>query len=157
MKYYFIAGEASGDLHGNNLAKALLQLDSDAVIQGWGGNLMKSAGVNVTKDYKELAFMGFAEVAKNIRTIFKNFKLCKEDISNFNPDTLVLIDYPGFNLRMAKWAKEQGYKVVYYISPQIWAWKESRIHTIKKYVDEMIVILPLKKNFTRSIIMMYTM
>lgn len=150
MRYYFIAGEASGDLHGSNLAKALLLKDPAAEIQGWGGDLMKSAGVNITKHYKELAFMGFAEVAKNIRTIFKNFKVCKKDISAFKPDTLVLIDYPGFNLRMAKWAKEQGYKVVYYISPQIWAWKESRIHTIKKYVDEMIVILPFEKDFYKK-------
>jgi lipid-A-disaccharide synthase len=150
MKYYFIAGEASGDLHGSNLAKALLLQDSNATIQGWGGDLMQSAGVVITKHYRELAFMGFVEVAKNIRTIFKNFKRCKEDIGAFNPDTVVLIDYPGFNLRMAKWAKEQGYKVVYYISPQIWAWKESRIHTIKKYVDEMIVILPFEKAFYKK-------
>ncbi len=150
MKYYFIAGEASGDLHGSNLAKALLGKDSNAVIQGWGGDLMQTAGVTITKHYKELAFMGFAEVVKNIRTIFKNFKLCKEDIIQFKPDTIVLIDYPGFNLRMAKWAKEQGYKVVYYISPQIWAWKESRIHSIKKYVDEMIVILPFEKDFYKK-------
>ncbi len=150
MKYYFIAGEASGDLHGSNLAKALLGKDKNAVIQGWGGDLMQTAGVTITKHYKELAFMGFAEVVKNIRTIFKNFKLCKEDITKFKPDTIVLIDYPGFNLRMAKWAKEQGYKVVYYISPQIWAWKESRIHSIKKYVDEMIVILPFEKDFYKK-------
>lgn len=150
MKYYFIAGEASGDLHGSNLAKALLEKDKDAAIQGWGGDLMQTAGVTITKHYKELAFMGFAEVVKNIRTIFKNFKLCKEDITQFKPYTIVLIDYPGFNLRMAKWAKEQGYKVVYYISPQIWAWKESRIHSIKKYVDEMIVILPFEKDFYKK-------
>lgn len=150
MRYYFIAGEASGDLHGSNLAKALLEKDNEAVIQGWGGDLMRNARVTITKHYKELAFMGFAEVVKNIRTIFKNFRLCKEDISQFQPDTIVLIDYPGFNLRMAKWAKEQGYKVVYYISPQIWAWKESRIHSIKKYVDEMIVILPFEKDFYKK-------
>ena len=147
MKYYFIAGEASGDLHGSNLAKALLLQDSAASMQGWGGDLMQEAGVTITKHYGELAFMGFVEVAKNIRTIYKNFKLSKEDIAAFKPDTVVLIDYPGFNLRMAKWAKEAGYKVVYYISPQIWAWKESRIKTIKKYVDEMIVILPFEKAF----------
>ncbi len=147
MKYYFIAGEASGDLHGSNLAKAVHEKDREAKITGWGGDLMQAAGVSITKHYRELAFMGFAEVIKNIRTILKNFKVCQGDISRFSPDVLVLIDYPGFNLRMAKWAKTRNLKVVYYISPQIWAWKENRVHAIKKYVDEMIVILPFEKEF----------
>ena len=147
MRYYLIAGEASGDLHGSNLVKALRQKDTEAICQGWGGDLMSEAGVQVTKHYRELAFMGFYEVVKNIGTIRKNFKACKEDILAFQPDVIILIDYPGFNLRMAKWIKAQGIKIVYYISPQIWAWHTSRVHQIKKLVDRMLVILPFEKPF----------
>ena len=147
MKYYIIAGEASGDLHGSNLIKAIRKTDGYANIRCWGGNMMENAGATLVKHYRELAFMGFAEVISNLPTIMKNFRTCKEDIQQYGPDVLILIDYPGFNLRMAKWAKLQGYKVVYYISPQVWAWKEKRVNTIKKYVDSMLVILPFEKEF----------
>ena len=147
MKYYIIAGEASGDLHGSNLVKELKKLDSEAQIRSWGGDLMEAAGAQVVKHYRDLAFMGFTEVIRNLPVIMKNLSFCKSDIQTFNPDVLVLIYYPGFNLRIAKWAKESGYKVIYYISPQVWAWKESRVKTIKKNVDRMLVILPFEKAF----------
>lgn len=147
MKYYIIAGEASGDLHGSNLVKQIHNLDTQAEIRCWGGEMMRSAGATLVKDYKELAFMGFAEVIMNLSTILKNIKFCKRDIQLFKPDILILIDYPGFNIRIAEWAKKEGIKTVYYISPQIWAWKENRVHTIKKYVDKMLVILPFEKDF----------
>ena len=147
MKYYIIAGEASGDLHGSNLVKELKRLDTRADIRCWGGDLMQAAGAVVVKHYKELAFMGFAEVVKNLPTIMRNLKFCRQDIQGYNPDVLVLIDYPGFNLRIAKWAKQQGYKVVYYISPQVWAWKESRVKGIRKIVDRMLVILPFEEEY----------
>jgi lipid-A-disaccharide synthase len=145
MKYYIIAGEASGDLHGSNLIKELKKLDTDFEGRCWGGDLMKEAGATVVKHYKELAFMGFAEVIKNLPTILNNLKFCKQDIEQFKPDVLVLIDYPGFNLRIAKWAKQKGLKVIYYISPQVWAWKESRVKLIRQVVDKMLVILPFEK------------
>lgn len=147
MKYYLIAGEASGDLHGANLIKALKKEDPDASFRFWGGDLMKAAGGTEVKHYRDLAFMGFAEVIMNLRTIFKNISFCKKDIDAYNPDVIIFIDYPGFNLRIAKWAKERGYKTHYYISPQIWAWKEGRIKDIKSDVDEMFVILPFEKKF----------
>lgn len=147
MKYYIIAGEASGDLHGANLIKALFKKDSNAEIRCWGGDLMENAGGIIVKHYKELAFMGFAEVLMNIRTIFKNINYCKEDIITYSPDILILIDYPGFNMRIADFAHKQQIKVHYYISPQIWAWKENRIHKIKRDIDEMYVILPFEKEF----------
>lgn len=147
MKYYIIAGEASGDLHGSNLMKALKQKDSTAEFRFWGGDLMAQQGGTLVKHYRDLAFMGFLEVAMNLRTILNNIKFCKEDIKNNRPDVLVLVDYPGFNLRIAKFAKELGIKVVYYISPQLWAWKEGRVEIIKKYVDEMMVILPFEEDF----------
>ena len=147
MKYYLIAGEASGDLHGSNLMKSLKKEDPNAVFQFWGGDLMLAQGGRLIKHYKELAFMGFLEVVKNLFTILKNFSLCKQDIAAFDPDVIIFIDYPGFNLRMAGWAKKNGYKTHYYISPQIWAWKEGRIKTIKENVDSMYVILPFEKEF----------
>jgi lipid-A-disaccharide synthase len=147
MNYYIIAGEASGDLHGSNLVKELKNLDSLAQIHCWGGDLMKEAGATVVKHYKDLAFMGFIEVVKNLSTILNNLKFCKQDIAAFKPDVLILIDYPGFNLRIAKWAKANGIKVVYYISPQVWAWKESRVKLIRNVVDKMLVILPFEKEF----------
>jgi lipid-A-disaccharide synthase len=147
MKYYIISGEASGDLHGSNLVKEIFKKDADADIRAWGGDLMSEAGANVVKHYRDLAFMGFAEVIANIGTILKNFKLCKADVLSFAPDVLILIDYPGFNLRMAKFAHKEGIKVFYYISPQIWAWKQNRVKKIKAYVDEMYVILPFEKDF----------
>lgn len=150
MKYYIIAGEASGDLHGSNLIKELQKLDSNADIRCWGGDKMEATGATLVKHYKELAFMGFAEVIKNLPAILQNFKFCKTDIASFNPDIIIFIDYPGFNLRMAKWAKENNYKTVFYISPQVWAWKESRVKDIKKHIDKMIVILPFEKEFYKK-------
>ncbi|WP_304344617.1 lipid-A-disaccharide synthase [Chryseobacterium koreense] len=151
MKYYIIAGEASGDLHASNLIKSILKKDSHAEFRFWGGDLMeKVAGTAPVKHYKDLAFMGFLEVAKNLNTILKNIKYCKTDIENYQPDVLILVDYPGFNLRIAAFAKSLGIKVVYYISPQLWAWKESRVEKIKKFVDEMLVILPFEKAFYKK-------
>ncbi len=150
MKYYIIAGEASGDLHGSNLIKELKKIDASANIRCWGGDLMQQQGATVVKHYRDLAFMGFAEVIMNLRTIFKNLTFCKEDIQQFKPDVLVLIDYPGFNLRIAEWAKQQGYKIVFYISPQVWAWKENRVKKMKLYIDKMLVILPFEKDYYKN-------
>ena len=150
MKYYIIAGEASGDLHGSNLIKSLKDREADANFRIWGGDLMQAAGGKLVKHYRDLAFMGFVEVAKNIRTILNNIKFCKEDIQNYEPDALILVDYPGFNLRIAKWAKKKEIKVLYYISPQLWAWHSSRVHGIKQNVDRMFVILPFEKDFYKQ-------
>lgn len=147
MKYYIIAGEASGDLHGANLMKELFKQDPQAEIRFWGGDLMQQAGGTLVKHYRDLAFMGFAEVVQNLKTILNNIKFCKQDITAFNPDVIIFIDYPGFNMRIAEWAKKEGIKTHYYISPQIWAWKESRIKAIKRDVDHMYIILPFEKDF----------
>jgi lipid-A-disaccharide synthase len=147
MKYYIIAGEASGDLHGSNLMKAIYEEDPKADIRFWGGDLMQNVGGTLVKHYRKLAFMGFIEVAFNLKTILNNIKICKNDITQFNPDVIIYIDYPGFNMRIAKWAKQTGYKNHYYISPQIWAWKENRITAIKHDIDKMYVILPFEKDF----------
>ena len=147
MKYYIIAGEASGDLHGSNLMKALYQEDSDANIRFWGGDLMSSIGGTMVKHYRDLAFMGFIEVLFHLKTILNNIKIAKDDIASFNPDVIIFIDYPGFNLRIAKWAKQLGFKTHYYISPQIWAWKENRIKAVKRDFDKLFVILPFEKDF----------
>ncbi|MEY3193994.1 MAG: hypothetical protein RIQ78_90 [Bacteroidota bacterium] len=147
MKLYLIAGEASGDLHGSNLLKALNSRQPGLVCRAWGGDLMAAAGATLAKHYRDLAFMGFVEVLRNIRTILGNIAFCKKDILEFKPDALVLIDYPGFNLRIAKWAKKQGITVIYYISPQIWAWHTSRVHDIQRDVDLMLVILPFERAF----------
>lgn len=147
MKYYIIAGEASGDLHGSNLMKNIFNQDPNAEIRFWGGDLMQQAGGTLVKHYRDLAFMGFAEVAMNLKTILNNIKICKSDILKFKPDVIIYIDYPGFNMRIAEWAKKIGIKNHYYISPQIWAWKENRIKAIKRDVDKMYVILPFEKDF----------
>lgn len=147
MKYYIIAGEASGDLHASNLMKELKLKDADAEFRCWGGDLMAAQGGDVVKHYRDLAFMGFFEVLMNLRTILRNIKFCKQDILDYKPDVLILVDYPGFNLRIAEFASKENFKVFYYISPQIWAWKKSRVHKIKKYVDRMFVILPFEKDF----------
>lgn len=147
MKYYIIAGEASGDLHGSNLMKALYEVDPQADIRFWGGDLMQNVGGRLVKHYRELAFMGFAEVVLNLKTILSNITFCKQDIEQFQPDVLVFIDYPGFNMRIAKWAKEKGIRTHYYISPQIWAWKENRIKAVKRDFDKLYVILPFEKDF----------
>ena len=147
MKYYIIAGEASGDLHGSNLIKELKILDTAAVVRGWGGNKMEAAGATLVKHYRDLAFMGFVEVIKNLGTIFRNLSFCKQDILQFRPHILILVDYPGFNLRIANWAGQHNIRIIYYISPQVWAWKESRVKAIKRNIDKMLVILPFEKNF----------
>lgn len=147
MKYYIIAGEASGDLHGSNLMKALYKEDANAEIRFWGGDLMQNVGGTLVKHYRELAFMGFIEVVFNLKTILNNISFCKKDIESFNPDAIIFIDYPGFNMRIAKWAKEKGIQTQYYISPQIWAWKENRIKAIKRDFDKLYVILPFEKDF----------
>ncbi len=147
MRYYLIAGEASGDLHGARLVTALRERDPSAVIRAWGGDLMREAGAEVVKHYRDLAFMGFVEVIMNLRTIRANFRACEADIAAFQPDRLVLIDYPGFNLRIAKWARGAGYDISYYISPQIWAWHTSRVYQVKRNVDRMLVILPFEEAF----------
>ncbi|MBO9594730.1 MAG: lipid-A-disaccharide synthase [Niabella sp.] len=149
-KYYIIAGEASGDLHGGNLVAAIKQLQPESRIRGWGGDKMQAAGMELIKHYRELAFMGFVEVVMNLKTIMNNLRFCKEDILAFKPDVLVLVDYPGFNLRIAKWAREQGIKVVYYISPQVWAWKEGRVKMMKRCIDKMLVILPFEKAYYQN-------
>ncbi|GAA3921413.1 lipid-A-disaccharide synthase [Chitinophaga oryziterrae] len=150
MKYYIIAGEASGDLHGSNLIKQLKQQDPSADIRCWGGDLMQQAGGTLAKHYKDLAFMGFIEVVMNLRTVLRNLEFCKKDIQAYQPDVLVLIDYAGFNLRIAEWAKPLGYKIIFYISPQVWAWKENRVKKIKKSVDKMLCILPFEKDFYKK-------
>jgi lipid-A-disaccharide synthase len=147
QKVYLIAGEASGDLHASNLIRSMKTLSSGIDFRVWGGDHCQEAGAKVVKHIKDLAFMGFVEVIANLGTILKNIRFCKQDILTYKPDVLILVDYPGFNLRIAEWAKGQGIRVVYYISPQIWAWKESRVHKIKKIVDQLLVILPFEKDF----------
>lgn len=147
MKYYIISGEASGDLHGSNLVKSIRALDPTAEFRGFGGDRMQQEGVRLDKHISELSFMGFLEVILNLRTIIKNIRVCKDAINSFKPDMVILIDYPGFNLRIAPYAKSLGIRVVYYISPQLWAWKEGRVEKIKRFVDQMLVILPFEKDF----------
>lgn len=150
VKFYIIAGEASGDLHGSNLIKALKKQHDNIEFRGWGGDLMKDEGLHLTKHYKDLAFMGFTEVIMNLPTILGNIKFCKKDIEEYKPDAVIMIDYPGFNLRIAEHVKKLGIKVFYYVSPQIWAWKENRIHKIKRMVDKMYVILPFEKDYYKK-------
>jgi lipid-A-disaccharide synthase len=150
MKYYIIAGEASGDLHGSNLIKEIRKLDTTAEIRCWGGDMMQAAGGTLVKHYRDLAFMGFVEVVKHLGTILRNMSFCKQDILAFNPDILIFIDYPGFNIPIAEFAKGKGFKTVYYISPQVWAWKEGRVKTLRKVIDKMLVILPFEKEFYRK-------
>jgi lipid-A-disaccharide synthase len=147
MKYYLIAGEASGDMHAANLMKELKKCDPSANFRCWGGDLMEREGGKLVKHYRDLAFMGFTEVVMNLRTILRNIEFCKQDILEHTPDALILIDYPGFNMRIAEFAKQKNIKVFYYISPQIWAWKQSRVHKIRRTVDKMFVILPFEKEF----------
>jgi lipid-A-disaccharide synthase len=150
MKYYFIAGEASGDLHASNLMKELKKEDIAADFRFWGGDLMQKQGGELVKHYRDLAFMGFAEVIANLSTILKNLSFCKKDILKFEPDVLILVDYPGFNLKIAKFARQHGIRVFYYISPQVWAWKKSRVKAIRRDIDRMFVILPFEKDFYKS-------
>ena len=147
-RIYMIAGEASGDLHGGNLVRALFrQADEPLEVRAWGGDRMAAAGADLAKHYRELAFMGFTQVVMNLRTILRNIEACKRDITSFKPDALVLIDYPGFNLRIAEWAHAKGIPVHYYISPQVWAWKKGRVHTIKRVVSRMYCILPFEQEW----------
>ncbi|HYV93324.1 MAG TPA: lipid-A-disaccharide synthase [Chitinophagales bacterium] len=150
MKFYVIAGEASGDLHASNLVKALKQLEPAVQFRGFGGDLMKNAGVELVTHYRETAFMGFWEVIKNLKTILSYIDLCKKDVLNWRPDAIILIDYPGFNLRIAEFAHKNSFKVFYYISPQVWAWKSSRVKKIKRDVAKMFVILPFEKDFYKK-------
>lgn len=147
MNYYIIAGEASGDLHGSNLIAEIYKQDANAEIRCWGGDRMKAAGATLVKHYREMSFMGFLEVLANLPAIFRNLSFCKKDIEAFQPSTLIFIDFSGFNLRIAKWARKKGYKTQYYISPQIWASREGRISSIKRDIDAMYVILPFEKDF----------
>ena len=149
MKYYLVAGEASGDLHGSNLMKGLKLHDSDAEFRFFGGDLMAAVGGTLVKHYREMAFMGFLEVVKNLRTISRNFSDCQNDIAAFRPDVIILIDYPGFNFRIAKWAKERGIKVFYYIAPKVWAWKEGRVKRIQQHVDKLFTIFPFETDYFR--------
>jgi lipid-A-disaccharide synthase len=150
LKYYIIAGEASGDLHGSNLIKELKKLDRNYSFRCWGGDLMNEQTNNLAKHHKDYSYMGFLEVFLNLYTIIKNISFCKSDILKYNPDIIIYIDFPGFNLRIAEWAKKNGFNNHYYISPQIWAWKESRIKLIKKVIDKMYVILPFEKKFYKE-------
>ncbi len=150
MKYYILAGEASGDLHGSNLMKALLKEDVNADIRFWGGDLMQATGGTLVKHYKERAFMGFTEIIMNLSKIFKLISFCKSDIKTFNPDVVVFIDNSGFNLRIAKWAKQHNFRTNYYISPQVWASRASRVKAIKHDIDAMYVILPFVKPFYKK-------
>lgn len=147
MKYYIIAGEASGDMHAAKLMNGIKARDPKAEFRCWGGALMKEAGGTIVKHYREMSFMGFQEVILNIRTILKNIDYCKKDITAWNPDTVILVDYPGFNMRVAKFAKAKGYKVFYYISPQVWAWKKYRVHELHRNTDLAFVVLPFEKEF----------
>jgi lipid-A-disaccharide synthase len=147
MRYYIIAGEASGDLHGSGLMKALGRNDPDADFRFWGGELMKEAGGTPVRHIEQTSFMGFWEVLKNIGSIYQSIRLCKKDLLAYRPDALILIDYPGFNLRVARFAKNSGIRVFYYISPKIWAWNQSRINIIKRYVDHMLTIFPFETEF----------
>jgi lipid-A-disaccharide synthase len=150
MRYFIIAGEASGDLHGAHLVKSLKLIDPNAELQAWGGDLMIAEGAIVRKHIRELAFMGFVEVLANIKTIKKNFVLCRDHISAFNPDAVIMIDYPGFNMRMCKWAKKQGIPVYYYISPNVWAWNQKRVFLFRDFVNRLFVILPFEKDFYKK-------
>ena len=147
MKLYLIAGEASGDLHGSNLMRELKNLEPGIEFRCWGGDLMKQQGGTIVKHINQLAFMGFLEVVMNLRTVLKNLALCKRDILSYKPDAVILIDYPGFNLKIARFLHKNNIPVIYYISPQIWAWKQSRVKIIRKVVDKMMVILPFEKEF----------
>ncbi len=151
MKYYIIAGEASGDLHGSNLIKGLRHEDTEAQIRFYGGDMMaEAAGTAPVRHYKETAVMGFVEVLGNLKKILGNLSECRRDIMEFRPDIIILIDYPGFNLKIAKFAKENGFRVFYYISPKVWAWKEGRVKKMKKYIDRLFIIFPFEIGYFRK-------
>ncbi|HHH54518.1 MAG TPA: lipid-A-disaccharide synthase [Bacteroidetes bacterium] len=149
-RYYIIAGEPSGDMHAANLVKAMYRINPKLEIKGFGGEKMAKAGVDITRDLDKLSFVGFFEILKHLKTIKENFDIAKKDILDFKPKAIILIDYPGFNLRIAKWAKSKGIKIYYYIAPQVWAWGKGRIKKIKKYIDKLFVILPFEEDFFRK-------
>ncbi|MDI3526859.1 MAG: lipid-A-disaccharide synthase [Tenuifilum sp.] len=150
MKYFIVAGEASGDLHASNLMKGIKAADANAEFQYFGGDLKQAQGGTLVKHYRDMAFMGFLEVVMNLRTIKANMELCKKSILEFRPDVVILVDYPGFNLRIAKFAKQFGFKVFYYIAPKVWAWKESRVKTLKKYIDKLFIIFPFEIEYFKN-------
>ena len=150
MRYFLIAGEASGDLHGSNLIKGIRSVDPNAQLRCWGGDLMQEAGAELVRHYKEGAIMGFVEVIANLGKLAGNLQDCKNDIINYNPDVVVLLDYPGFNFRIAQFAKERGFRVFYYIAPKVWAWKEKRVHRLKKYVDRLFIIFPFEIEYFKK-------
>ena len=150
MKYYIIAGEASGDLHASNLVAEIKKKDKKAEFRGCGGDLMKAQGVDLLKHYRTMAYMGFVEVAVNLRKVLGNIAQCKKDILEYQPDAVILVDYPGFNFRIADFAHDKGFKVLYYISPQLWAWKRRRVKKVKRSVDKMLVILPFEEEFYKQ-------
>lgn len=150
MRYYIISGEASGDLHGSNLIKGLKSIDKEAQIRAWGGDLMREAGADIVKHYKECAIMGFIEVAAHINKILSNINFCKKDILFWQPDVVILIDYPGFNFKIAKFAKQHGFKVFYYIAPKVWAWREKRVKYLQKYVDKLFIIFPFEIDYFKK-------
>jgi lipid-A-disaccharide synthase len=150
LKYYIIAGEASGDLHASNLIRELKALDANADFRCWGGDLMRDQGAEIVRHYRDLAFMGFLEVIANLRTILRNIDFCKKDIIEYKPDAVILVDYPGFNLRIAEFVHQKKIKTIYYISPQVWAWKQSRVKKIRRDVDKMLVILPFEREFYKK-------
>jgi lipid-A-disaccharide synthase len=147
VKFFVIAGEASGDIHGANLIEEILKLEPSTQFEGFGGERLQLAGMKLLRSMDKLNFMGFVEVVRNFNTVRENFRICKKALTENKPDAIILIDYPGFNLRMAKWAKQRGIRVFYYISPQVWAWKENRVKKMKKYIDRLLVILPFEKEF----------
>lgn len=158
MKYYLIAGEASGDLHASNLMRALQQEDANAKFRFFGGDLMASCGGTLVKHYRDMAYMGFIPVLMNLDKVLANMRLCKQDIAAFRPDVVILIDYPGFNLKIAKYVKRRlGIPVYYYISPKIWAWKEWRVKSIRRYVDRLIPFFRSRFRFMPSTIIRWSM
>ncbi len=150
MKFYVVAGERSGDLHGGNLIRAIIALKPNCRFRGFGGDQMRTAGMELTTHFSEMAFMGFAEVLANLNTISEKLRLCKRDIISYNPDVVVLIDYAGFNLRIARFARQKGFRVYWYISPKVWAWNQRRAWRLKENIDRMFVILPFEKEFFKK-------
>ena len=150
MRYYLVAGEASGDLHGSNLIKGLKMEDPQAEFRCWGGDLMQAEGAHLVKHYKECAIIGFVEVLMSMKKLLGNLDACKKDILEYNPDVLILIDYPGFNFRIAEFAKKKGIKVFYYIAPKVWAWKEKRVHRLREFVDKLFIIFPFEVDYFKK-------
>ena len=149
MKYYLLAGEPSGDLHGANLIEGLKKADPEAAFRFWGGDRMARAGgaANLRKHYRETSFFGIVQVLRNLRTIRRQMRECQADVEAYAPDVLILIDYPGFNMKMARWAREHGIRTYYYIAPKVWAWREWRVEAIRRYVDRLFIIFPFERDY----------